>query len=195
MEAADLRYEQLKREWTDQFVEVNPARPELRRFEGIVGRVVTVNYNDKAIVDFQDGGWYDISASDEYLRKLDPADGAGPSTSNVNSAQPIPRSRAERAENSMILLIDNYDSFTYNLVQRLGELDANLDVRVFRNDQITPDEVAATAARRTSSSRRGPARRARPASPTRCCNASPPRCRPWASAWGTSASATSSAAR
>jgi anthranilate synthase component II len=45
----------------------------------------------------------------------------------------------------MILLIDNYDSFTYNLVQRLGELDAGLDVRVYRNDQITPDEVAALA--------------------------------------------------
>jgi anthranilate synthase/aminodeoxychorismate synthase-like glutamine amidotransferase len=43
----------------------------------------------------------------------------------------------------MILLIDNYDSFTYNLVQRLGELDANIDLRVCRNDRITPDEVAA----------------------------------------------------
>ena len=42
----------------------------------------------------------------------------------------------------MILLIDNYDSFTYNLVQRLGELDPNLDVRVFRNDAITPGQVA-----------------------------------------------------
>jgi anthranilate synthase/aminodeoxychorismate synthase-like glutamine amidotransferase len=42
----------------------------------------------------------------------------------------------------MILLIDNYDSFTYNLVQRLGELDSTLDVRVYRNDQITPDQVA-----------------------------------------------------
>jgi anthranilate synthase/aminodeoxychorismate synthase-like glutamine amidotransferase len=42
----------------------------------------------------------------------------------------------------MILLIDNYDSFTYNLVQRLGELDATLDVRVYRNDQITADQVA-----------------------------------------------------
>ena len=45
----------------------------------------------------------------------------------------------------MILLIDNYDSFTYNLVQRLGELDAGLDIRVFRNDRIAPDEVAALA--------------------------------------------------
>ena len=43
----------------------------------------------------------------------------------------------------MILLIDNYDSFTYNLVQRLGELDAEVDLRVVRNDRITPDEVAA----------------------------------------------------
>ena len=42
----------------------------------------------------------------------------------------------------MILLIDNYDSFTYNLVQRLGELDPTIDLRVFRNDEITPNPVA-----------------------------------------------------
>ncbi len=42
----------------------------------------------------------------------------------------------------MILLIDNYDSFTYNLVQRLGELDGGIDVRVFRNDQITVEQIA-----------------------------------------------------
>ena len=41
----------------------------------------------------------------------------------------------------MVLVIDNYDSFTYNLVQYLGELGA--DVRVVRNDAITPDEIAA----------------------------------------------------
>ncbi len=43
----------------------------------------------------------------------------------------------------MILLIDNYDSFTYNLVQRLGEIDPDLDLRVVRNDQITLDEIEA----------------------------------------------------
>jgi anthranilate synthase/aminodeoxychorismate synthase-like glutamine amidotransferase len=42
----------------------------------------------------------------------------------------------------MILLIDNYDSFTYNLVQRLGELDPNVDLQVHRNDQITPEQIA-----------------------------------------------------
>jgi len=42
----------------------------------------------------------------------------------------------------MILLIDNYDSFTYNLVQRLGELDGNIQLEVVRNDKITPDQVA-----------------------------------------------------
>jgi anthranilate synthase/aminodeoxychorismate synthase-like glutamine amidotransferase len=41
----------------------------------------------------------------------------------------------------MIVLIDNYDSFTYNLVQRLGEIDPALDLRVFRNDEITIDEL------------------------------------------------------
>src|SRR5438445_529538 len=39
----------------------------------------------------------------------------------------------------MILVIDNYDSFTYNLVQYLGELGE--DLRVFRNDKITPEEI------------------------------------------------------
>lgn len=43
----------------------------------------------------------------------------------------------------MILLIDNYDSFTYNLVQRLGEIDPQLALEVHRNDQITLDEIAA----------------------------------------------------
>jgi anthranilate synthase component 2 len=43
----------------------------------------------------------------------------------------------------MILVVDNYDSFTYNLVQRLGELDATLDIQVFRNDKITVEEIQA----------------------------------------------------
>ena len=45
----------------------------------------------------------------------------------------------------MILLIDNYDSFTWNLVQRLGEIDRSLrvdvDLLVVRNDKITPDQA------------------------------------------------------
>lgn len=40
----------------------------------------------------------------------------------------------------MLIMIDNYDSFTYNLVQYLGEL--GLEVEVFRNDKITIDELA-----------------------------------------------------
>jgi anthranilate synthase component 2 len=41
----------------------------------------------------------------------------------------------------MIALVDNFDSFTYNLVQRLGEIDSALDIRVFRNNEITVDEL------------------------------------------------------
>ena len=42
----------------------------------------------------------------------------------------------------MIFVLDNYDSFTYNLVQRLGEIDSTLDIHVARNDQITIDGIA-----------------------------------------------------
>ncbi|MHC5598477.1 MAG: anthranilate synthase component II [Nostoc sp.] len=47
----------------------------------------------------------------------------------------------------MIIVIDNYDSFTYNLVQYLGELAAEFpvanDIQVFRNDKISIDEIRA----------------------------------------------------
>jgi anthranilate synthase/aminodeoxychorismate synthase-like glutamine amidotransferase len=41
----------------------------------------------------------------------------------------------------MVFVLDNYDSFTYNLVQYLGELGAHVEVR--RNDQVTPGEIEA----------------------------------------------------
>ena len=43
----------------------------------------------------------------------------------------------------MILLIDNYDSFSYNLFQFIGEVDSN--IKVARNDEITVDEIRALA--------------------------------------------------
>ena len=43
----------------------------------------------------------------------------------------------------MILLIDNYDSFSYNLYQLIGSVDP--DVKVVRNDDITLDEIEAMA--------------------------------------------------
>lgn len=86
------RFEQqdsVRKNWIDQFVQVNENRPELKRFAGVIGRVVTVNYNGRAIVDFQDGAWYDIPASEDYLVKIDAAQGQA-KYKNVNSAQVIP---------------------------------------------------------------------------------------------------------
>lgn len=45
----------------------------------------------------------------------------------------------------MILIVDNYDSFTYNLVQRLGELGTKHEIQVHRNDKISVDEIEAIA--------------------------------------------------
>jgi anthranilate synthase component 2 len=55
----------------------------------------------------------------------------------------MPRSSEET---DMLLMIDNYDSFTYNLVQYLGELGE--DVKVARNDEITLEEIATLAPER-----------------------------------------------
>jgi len=41
----------------------------------------------------------------------------------------------------MIVILDNYDSFTYNLVQRIGELDCGHEIRVFRNDRAAAEAV------------------------------------------------------
>lgn len=82
------KQDELRKHWIDQYVKINDSRPELKRFTGIVGRVVTVNYNGKALVDFQDGGWYDITASEAFLIKVDAAEAA--KYKNVNSAQVIP---------------------------------------------------------------------------------------------------------
>jgi anthranilate synthase/aminodeoxychorismate synthase-like glutamine amidotransferase len=49
--------------------------------------------------------------------------------------------KLERLRLLMVFVLDNYDSFTYNLVQYLGELGAEVEVR--RNDQVTPTEVEA----------------------------------------------------
>ncbi len=49
--------------------------------------------------------------------------------------------RAVKVLPEMIVLIDNYDSFTYNLVQKLGEIDPARPIKVFRNDKVTVEQV------------------------------------------------------
>ncbi|MFO1092811.1 MAG: aminodeoxychorismate/anthranilate synthase component II [Planctomycetaceae bacterium] len=48
----------------------------------------------------------------------------------------------------MIFVLDNYDSFTYNLVQRLGEIDRSLAIEVARNDELTVADIAQLAPER-----------------------------------------------
>jgi hypothetical protein len=53
----------LKRQYTDQYVTVQPGRPELARFQGVVGQVKTVNMSGRALVEFgvdNNRGWFDI---------------------------------------------------------------------------------------------------------------------------------------
>jgi hypothetical protein len=84
----------LQREWTDQYVRVKPGRTELERFKDAVGRVVTVNYNGKAIIDFADGAWYDVTASEEFLTRVDAAEAQGKYDPKANSSQPYPEKQS-----------------------------------------------------------------------------------------------------
>src|SRR3954451_7926956 len=67
------KIEQMKRDFTDKYVLVDSARPELARFRDVVGRVKTVNMNGRALVEFDEYhlniGWYDIAP--EYLKVVD----------------------------------------------------------------------------------------------------------------------------
>jgi len=66
------RVEQLKRQYTDQYVMVASDRPELARFQGVVGQVKAVNCSGRALVQFDvnnDRGWYDIPV--DHLKMVD----------------------------------------------------------------------------------------------------------------------------
>lgn len=81
-----------KRAWTDRLVRVRPgARPDLARFEGRVGRVVTVNYAGRALVDFADGAWYDVADFEQVLEEVTDEAGRKGYDPTANSAQKFPQ--------------------------------------------------------------------------------------------------------
>ena len=86
-----IRVDQLRANWSDQFVTVKAGmRDDLKRFEGRVGRVITVNYSGRAVVDFADGAWYDIADFENVLVEAND-DEKKTYDSTVNSAQKIPQ--------------------------------------------------------------------------------------------------------
>lgn len=91
--------EQLKSQYTDKLVEVDPSVPELRRFKGLVGTVKTVNMNGRLLIQFDhpvDIGWYDIDPA--YLRLVEgKAKKATAAKSADKVAEPVPASAAKVA--------------------------------------------------------------------------------------------------
>jgi hypothetical protein len=84
------RIESLKQTWTDRFVRVKPGHPRYERFAGVVGKVITVNWTGQAIVDFQDGAWYDLPAADEYLEVVPDEEAKAKYDPAKNSSQKHP---------------------------------------------------------------------------------------------------------
>jgi hypothetical protein len=88
---AKAAVDDLKRTWTDKLVRVKPGvRPDLARFEGRVGRVVTVNYGGRAVVDFADGAWYDVADFAAVLEVVTDEAEAKKYDPSANSAQKLP---------------------------------------------------------------------------------------------------------
>jgi len=85
--------EQLKSQYTDKLVEVDPSVPELRRFKGLTGTVKTVNMNGRLLIQFDhpvDIGWYDIDPA--YLRIVEGK------PKKVTAAKPAEAPKAEVAK-------------------------------------------------------------------------------------------------
>lgn len=79
---------ELRRTWADQFVIVRePAPAEWQRFAGKVGMVMTINYGGRAVVDFGDGGWYDVT---DFETVLELVTDVGNYDASANSAQKLP---------------------------------------------------------------------------------------------------------
>ena len=83
-----VKNESLKLEWTDRLVQTKLEPAELARFAGRIGRVVTINCNGKAIVDFADGAWYDLPLV--HLIPIEASTAQSKYDPTVNSAQPLP---------------------------------------------------------------------------------------------------------
>ena len=101
---------------------------------------------------------------------------------------PAPHNGAKRfnGRHPMLVMIDNYDSSTYNVVQYLGELGA--DVQVFRNDRLTVEELAGLKPERLVISP-GPARPTKPEYPSPPSTLLPGKSPFWASVWDIKVSA------
>ena len=76
---------------------MRPGCPDHARFEGRVGRVVTVNCGGRALVDFADGAWYDLPATAEVLDVVTAEDAKGRYDPSANMPRSFPRGKAERA--------------------------------------------------------------------------------------------------
>ncbi len=83
--------DRLKQQWSDRLVRVKPGtRPELERFAGRVGRVVTVNYDGRALVDFATGPWIDVPDFEAVLEEVTDEAERKNYNPTANSAQKIP---------------------------------------------------------------------------------------------------------
>jgi len=88
--------EQLRRLYTDQYVMVQGDRPELARFQGMVGQVKTVNQSGRALVQFEahnDRGWHDIEVA--YLQIVAKPDPPPPVEKKACAGKPAATKAAE----------------------------------------------------------------------------------------------------
>lgn len=91
------RIEKLKQQYTGQWVIVDVERPELAQLLGKPGRVKTVDFNGRALVQFEgvDRSWHDVEL--DYLKVIDPPEPPKPRASPAPAEQPKPARAAPAA--------------------------------------------------------------------------------------------------
>ena len=88
---SNAEIDRLRQIWTGQHVRVvEPSPDDLTRFADRVGRVITVNCNGSAIVDFGDGAWYDIADFEPKLTTITDPNDIATYSSDTNSATARP---------------------------------------------------------------------------------------------------------
>lgn len=170
------RIDRLRREWSDKYVEVDAGVPALRRFAGRVGRVMTINMNGRALVQFagtNDIGWYDIDLARLQVVATPPLEGqttAGPAKPKAPPRDVVEASKenvrkASAEEAAAAFADETVDSLTAELAIQAVDPSGDTTMSDDSVDSLAATEAPTTKQALSTADILAAARAAKPAKP------------------------------